>query len=126
AAAFQIGGVRPASSQSRKQQAGMAEQTGKPLFTTPSPEPGKDFARYHGERFLSTFARVGIRPEEIHWLRHLYGSGKLDQEIELVLRNADIVRRVYAEVSNVRKDSRWLPAGVICDGWGRVGQRPAH
>jgi lysyl-tRNA synthetase class 1 len=118
---FTIDDVDPMDSQSMKQQPGMGEQMGKPLFKIPSPEPGKDFARYHGERFLSTFARVGIRPEEVHWLRDLYGSGKLDHEIELVLRNADIVRRVYAEVSNVRKDASWLPVWVICENCGRIG-----
>jgi len=108
-------------SQSMKQQAGMADFMGKPFFKIPSPEPGKDFARYHAEGFLSTFQRLGIHPEEIHWLRDLYGSGALDKEIDLVLRNADVVRRVYAEVSNVQKDESWLPVWVICENCGRIG-----
>jgi lysyl-tRNA synthetase class 1 len=118
---FTIDDFDPMDSQSMKQQAGMAEHMGKPLFKIPSPEPGKDFARYHAERFLSTFERVGIHPQEIHWLRDLYGSGKLDHEIELVLRNADEVRRIYAEVSNVQKDPSWLPVWVICENCGRIG-----
>ena len=118
---FTIDDFDPMDSQSMKEQAGMAEHMAKPFFKIPSPEPGKDFARYHAERFLSTFGRVGIHPEEIHWLRDLYGSGKLDHEIELVLRNADAVRRIYAEVSHVRKDSSWLPVWVICDNCGRIG-----
>ncbi|HEY8807635.1 MAG TPA: lysine--tRNA ligase [Candidatus Limnocylindria bacterium] len=118
---FTIDDFDPMDSASMKQQAGMAEQMGKPLFKIPSPEPGKDFARYHAERFLSTFERVGIHPQEIHWLRDLYGSGKLDHEIELVLKNAEEVRRVYAEVSNVQKDKSWLPVWVICQNCGRIG-----
>ena len=118
---FTIDDYDPMDSQSMKQQSGMAEHMGKPFFKIPSPEPGKDFARYHAERFLSTFERVGIHPEEIHWLRDLYGSGKLDHEIDLVLRNADVVRRVYAEVSNVQKDPSWLPVWVICENCGRIG-----
>src|SRR5438132_3018971 len=118
---FTIDDFDPMDSASMKQQAGMAEQMGKPLFKIPSPEPGKDFARYHAERFLSTFERVGIHPQEIHYLRDLYGSGKLDREIDLVLRNADVVRRVYAEVSNVQKDASWLPVSVICESCGRIG-----
>jgi lysyl-tRNA synthetase class 1 len=118
---FTIDDFDPMDSQSMKQQSGMAEHMGKPFFKIPSPEPGKDFARYHAERFLSTFERVGIHPQEIHWLRDLYGSGKLDHEIELVLKNADVVRRVYAEVSNVQKDSSWLPVWVICENCGRIG-----
>lgn len=118
---FTIDDFDPMDSQSMKQQAGMAEHMGKPFFKIPSPEPGTDFARYHAERFLSTFERVGIHPQEVHWLRDLYGSGKLDHEIELVLRNADAVRRIYAEVSNVQKDSSWLPVWVICENCGRIG-----
>jgi len=118
---FTIDDFDPMDSASMKQQAGMGEQMGKPLFKIPSPEPGKDFARYHAERFLSTFERVGIHPQEIHWLRDLYGSGKLDHEIELVLKNADTVRRVYAEVSHVQKDQSWLPVWVICENCGKIG-----
>jgi lysyl-tRNA synthetase, class I len=118
---FTIDDFDPMDSQSMKQQAGMAEHMGKPFFKIPSPEAGKDFARYHAERFLSTFERVGIHPQEIHWLRDLYGSGELDHEIALVLGNADVVRRVYAEVSNVQKDESWLPVWVICENCGRIG-----
>jgi lysyl-tRNA synthetase class 1 len=118
---FTIDDFDPMDSATMKLQAGMAEHMGKPLFKIPSPEPGKDFARYHAERFLSTFERVGIRPEEIHWLRDLYGSGALDGEIDLVLRNADVVRRVYAEISNVQKDPDWLPVWIICEQCGKIG-----
>jgi lysyl-tRNA synthetase, class I len=118
---FTIDDFDPMDSASMKQQAGMAEQMGKPFYKIPSPEPGKDFARYHAERFLSTFERVGIHPQEIRWLRDLYGSGNLDHEIELVLKNADAVRRIYAEVSNVQKDASWLPVWVICENCGKIG-----
>jgi lysyl-tRNA synthetase class 1 len=118
---FTIDDYDPMDSQSMKLQAGMAEHMGKPFFKIPSPEPGKDFATYHAEQFLSTFGHVGIHPQEIHRLRDLYGSGKLDHEIDLVLRNADAVRRVYAEVSNVVKDESWLPVWVICENCGRIG-----
>ena len=122
---FTIDDFDPMDSQSITQQVGMAEHMGKPLFKIPSPEPGKDFARYHAERFLATFDHVGIHPEEIHWLRDLYGSGALDGEIDLVLRNADVVRRVYAEVSNVTKDPSWLPVWVICENCGKIGTTQA-
>ena len=120
---FTIDDYDPMDSQSMRQQSGMAEHMGKPFFRIPSPDPAaaNDFARYHADRFLSTFARVGIRPEEIHWLRDLYGSGELDHEIDLVLNNAAEVRRVYAEVSNVQKDAGWLPVWVICENCGRIG-----
>src|SRR5258708_9368844 len=64
---FTIDDFDPMDSPSMKQQAGMAEQMCKPLLQIPSPEPGKDFARYHAERFLSPFDRVRITPHEIPW-----------------------------------------------------------
>ena len=120
---FTIDDYDPMDSQSMRDQAGMAEHMGKPFATIPSPDPtvASDFARYHADRFLSTFERLGIHPEEIHWLRDLYRSGALDGEIDLVLRNADTVRRIYAEVSNVKKDPSWLPVWVICENCGRIG-----
>ncbi|HLB03852.1 MAG TPA: hypothetical protein VJK66_02430, partial [Gaiellaceae bacterium] len=54
---FTIDDYDPMDSQAMRAQEGMAEQMGKPLCAIPSPEPGhSDFARYHAERFLRTFA----------------------------------------------------------------------
>ncbi|MBI2773689.1 MAG: lysine--tRNA ligase [Chloroflexi bacterium] len=123
---FTIDDYDPMDSQAMRQREDMAAHMGKPLFAIPAPEGTGDFARYHAERFLATFAALGIRPEGIHWLRELYRSGALDRQIDLVLRNADVIRRVYAEVSNVVKDERWLPIGVICEVCGRLGTTYAH
>lgn len=120
---FTIDDFDPMDSQSMRQQAGMAEHMGKPFARIPSPDPAvaSDFARYHADRFLATFERIGIRPQEIHWLRDLYGDGALDHEIDLVLRHADTVRRVYATVSNVQKEADWLPVWVVCESCGKIG-----
>ncbi len=119
---FTIDDYDPMDSQSMRQREGMAVQMGRPLCAIPSPDPSaSDFARYHAQRFLSTFQTLGVRPEEIHWLRDLYRSGALDGEIDLVLRNADTIRRIYAEVANVRKDEHWLPIAVVCERCGRLG-----
>jgi len=124
---FTIDDYDPMDSASMKQKAGMAEQMGKPLCDIPSPEPGaSDFARYHAERYLATFAALGIRPQEIHWMRELYRKGALDGQIDLVLRNAAIIREIYARVANVIKDERWLPIGVICENCGRLGTTEAY
>jgi len=113
----------PMDSQSMRQQAGMAEHMGKPFARVPSPDPAvaSDFARYHATRFLATFERIGIRPQELHWLRDLYGEGKLDHEIDLVLRQAHTVREIYAKVSNVQKEADWLPVWVVCERCGKIG-----
>ena len=120
---FTIDDYDPMDSQTMREQAGFAEHMGKPFANIPSPDPAvaSDFARYHAGRFLATFDRIGIHPEELHWLRDLYRQGKLDRQIDLVLRHADVVRRIYAEVSNVRKDERWMPVWVICENCGRIG-----
>src|SRR6266508_4595859 len=124
---FTIDDYDPMDSASMKLVAGMAEHMGKPLCAIPSPDPAySDFARYNADRYLATFALLGIRPEEVHWLRDLYRSGALDRQIDLVLRNAATIRRIYAEVANVKKDDRWLPIAVICESCGRIGTTAAH
>ena len=125
---FTIDDFDPMDSQSMRQQEGMAQHMGKPLCEIPSPDPNEasDFAKYHGTRYLETFATLGIRPEEIRWMRDLYRSGALDKQIDLVLRNAETIREIYARVANVIKDDRWLPIGVVCESCGRLGTTFAH
>ncbi|HEV8655837.1 MAG TPA: lysine--tRNA ligase [Candidatus Limnocylindria bacterium] len=120
---FTIDDYDPMDSQSLKEKAAWAEHMGKPFANIPSPEPSaaSDFARYYASRFLATFGGLGIRPEEIHWMRDLYRSGQLDGQIDLVLRNAATIREIYARVANVKKDERWLPIGVICENCRRLG-----
>ncbi|HEV8669967.1 MAG TPA: lysine--tRNA ligase [Candidatus Limnocylindria bacterium] len=120
---FTIDDYDPMDSQSLKEKAAWAEHMGKPFAHIPSPEPSvaSDFARYHASAYLDTFATLGIRPEETHWMRDLYGTGELDRQIDLVLRNAATIRDVYERVSHVKKDERWLPIGVICENCGRLG-----
>jgi lysyl-tRNA synthetase, class I len=120
---FTIDDYDPMDSQSLKEKAAWAEHMGRPFAHIPSPEPSlaPDFARYHATAYLATFGTLGIRPEEVHWLRDLYGNGDLDQQIDLVLRNAATIREVYERVSHVTKDERWLPIGVICESCGRLG-----
>jgi len=124
---FTIDDYDPMDSASMKQKAGMAEQMGKPLCAIPSPDPSaSDFARYHAERYLATFAVLGIRPQEIHWMRELYRSGQLDTQIDLALRNAAKIREIYERIANVRHSDRWLPVAVICENCGRLGTTEAY
>ena len=120
---FTIDDYDPMDSQSVKENAAWAEHMGKPFAHIPSPEPSvaSDFARYHASAYLDTFATLGIRPEEIHWMRDLYRKGELDKQIDLVLRNAATIRDIYERISHVTKDERWLPIGVICENCGRLG-----
>ena len=124
---FTIDDYDPMDSQSMKVKAGMAEHMGKPFAAIPSPDPAfSDFAKLHATHFLETFTQLGIRPQEIHWMRDLYRVGELDTQIDLVLRNAATIREIYARVANVQKDERWLPIGVICENCGRLGTTEAY
>jgi lysyl-tRNA synthetase class 1 len=112
----------PMDAASMRLQAGMAEHMGKPLCAIPSPDPSvaPDFAEYHASRFITLFARLGITPE-FHRMRDLYGSGALDRQIEIVLRNAETIRQIHKRVANVDHPEGWLPISVICENCGRIG-----
>ena len=120
---FTIDDYDPMDSQSMREQAGMAQHMGKPFFRIPSPDPAAapDYARYHAGRYLALFADLGIKPDEIHWMRDLYGSGALDTQIDLVLRNAEAIRAIHKRVAGVDHPEGWLPISVICESCGRIG-----
>lgn len=98
----------------------LAPHMGKPLWSIPAPDGGDDFAWYHAQRYIGTFAGLGIRPE-FYRGRDRYRAGAFDAAIDLVLRRADVVRRVYREVAKVKRPDDWLPIQVICESCGRVG-----
>jgi len=99
---FTIDDYDPMDSQSMKAKAGMAEHMGKPFAHIPSPEPSaaSDFARYHASAYLETFETLGIRPEEIHWMRDLYGKGELDTQSSF--------RRIAQQLSDSEIEGRGL------------------
>jgi len=119
---YTIDDYDPMDAASMRLQAGMAEHMGKPLFAIPSPDPSvaSDFAEYHASRFIALFAGLGITPE-FHRMRDLYGSGALDRQIDLVLRNAEAIRQIHQRVANVDHPAGWLPISVICENCGRIG-----
>ena len=98
----------------------LAPHMGKPLWTIPAPDGSGDFGWYHAQRYIGTFAGLGIRPE-FYRGRDMYREGRFDRSIDLVLRRADRVRQVYREVANVKRPDDWLPIQVICENCGRVG-----
>ncbi len=98
----------------------LAPHMGKPLWSIPAPDGGPDFAWYHAQRYIGTFAGLGIRPT-FYRGRDLYREGRFDRSIDLALRRADVVRRVYREVANVKRPDDWLPIQIVCENCGRVG-----
>ncbi|MDP9265726.1 MAG: lysine--tRNA ligase [Chloroflexota bacterium] len=118
---YGIDDMDPMDAQSMRSSEAMAANMGRPLCAIPSPDPSaSDYAAYHSSRFLSTFADLGIHPE-VYRMRDLYRDGRLDGQIDLVLRRADRVREVYRAVARVVRPDDWLPLQVICENCGRVG-----
>jgi len=95
---------------------------GAPLCNTPPPPGSKatDMAEHFISEFFSVFAELGIRPE-FYRMRDIYRSGKFNPAIDTILRRADVVRRIYKEVSGSERADNWHPFQVICENCGRIG-----
>ncbi|MBI4662296.1 MAG: lysine--tRNA ligase [Verrucomicrobia bacterium] len=95
---------------------------GAPLCNTPPPPGSKatDMADHYISEFFSVFGELGIRPE-FYRMRDIYRSGRFDEAIDAILRKADVVRRIYKEVSGAERAEDWHPFQVICEQCGRIG-----
>lgn len=95
---------------------------GAPLCNTPPPPGSKatDMADHYISEFFSVFGELGIRPE-FYRMRDIYRSGKLNEAIDAILRQADVVSRIYKEVSGAERANDWHPFQVICEKCGRIG-----
>lgn len=95
---------------------------GTPLCNVPPP-PGSaasDMAEHYIQEFFSVFRELGVQTENYR-MRDVYRSGRFNEAIDVVLRNAETVRRVYLEVSGSSRSSHWYPFQVICEKCGRIG-----
>jgi lysyl-tRNA synthetase class 1 len=95
---------------------------GAPLCNTPPP-PGSaatDMADHYITEFFSVFGELGIQPE-FYRMREIYRSGKFNEAIDAILRQADVVRRIYKKVSGSERAEDWHPFQTICERCGRVG-----
>jgi lysyl-tRNA synthetase class 1 len=77
-------------------------------------------ADHYISEFFSVFGELGIRPE-FYRMRDIYRSGKFNEAIDAILRKADVVRRIYKEVSGSERPDHWHPFQVVCEKCGRVG-----
>ena len=77
-------------------------------------------AEHYIAEFWGVFADLGIRPE-FYRMRDIYRSGQFNEAIDVILRHADVVRRIYKEVSGSERSEKWHPFQVVCENCGRVG-----
>ena len=123
---YTIDDYDPMDSQTMRANEAMAQHMGKPFCNIPSPDPSAtDFADFHAKRFIATFADLGIKPEFFR-MRELYREGRLDGQMDLVLRNAETIRGIHERIASVKHPEGWLPISVICERCGRLGTTFAH
>ena len=98
-------------------------EMGRPLAHIPDQEADghASYARHHAQRFIDTFAGLGVFPDRYYWMSEHYAAGDMDLFIRTALDRAATVRAVYQRVANVRHPDTWHPVSVICPNCGRVG-----
>jgi lysyl-tRNA synthetase, class I len=98
-------------------------EMGRPLAHIPDQENDghASYARHHAQRFIDTFAGLGVLPDRYYWMSEHYAAGDMDPYIRIALDKAAVVREVYRRVANVRHPGTWHPVSVICPSCGRVG-----
>ncbi|MGH9028288.1 MAG: lysine--tRNA ligase, partial [Acidimicrobiales bacterium] len=95
---------------------------GQPLCNVPSP-PGSaaaDFAEHYISEFFDVFVELGVGAETYR-MRDVYRSGQFNDSIDILIRNADAVRRIDQEVSGAKRPPDWIPFQPVCEQCGRIG-----
>jgi lysyl-tRNA synthetase class 1 len=91
------------------------------LCDIPAPrgEENINYADYYMKEFQEVFQRLGILPK-MYKMSELYRAGKLDEVIDIVLRNPQKIHEIYLKVSGSRKPSSWYPFNVKCEQCGKI------
>src|SRR5258708_5956205 len=45
----------------------------------------------------------------------------MNEVIRTALQKADVIRRIYKDVSGSQRDEKWLPLSVVCENCGKIG-----
>jgi lysyl-tRNA synthetase, class I len=95
---------------------------GLPLCNIPAPANSKatDLADHYISEFLGIFPELGVGAQ-VYRMRDIYRSGRFNAAIDAILKKADVVRRIYAKVSNAVRPDDWHPFQVICERCGKIG-----
>ncbi len=95
---------------------------GTPLCNVPPP-PGSSFSdisEHYIQDFFSVFKDLHVSAETYR-LRDIYRSGRFNEVIEDILKNAEVVRAIYKEISGATRPDKWYPFQVVCEECGRIG-----
>jgi lysyl-tRNA synthetase class 1 len=95
---------------------------GQPLCNVPAPpgSPATDVAEHFIGEFFDIFTELGVETERYR-MRDIYRAGKFNEVIDVILRNAAVVRKIYKEVSGSARPDNWYPFQVVCEQCGRIG-----
>ena len=99
---------------------------GWPLCNTPAPCGAEgDMADFYMREFFAVFDELGVKVDRYR-MRDVYRAGEFNEPIDMILRNAEKVRRVYKEVSGAERPEHWFPFQVICEKCGCIGTTEVH
>ena len=98
------------------------EHLGKPLCNVPAPPDSaySDVAEHFIQDFFSVFEDLHIEAEKYR-MRDVYREGRFNDVIDAILRQADVVRGVYKDVSKSSRPGDWHPFQAVCEQCGRIG-----
>lgn len=98
------------------------QHMGKQLHKIPSPDPSvaPNFAEYYAKEYIEAILEAGFTPE-FYRGSELYLSGKMNDAIRMTLEKADVVRKIYKEVSNAQKPDDWFALNTVCENCGKIG-----
>lgn len=100
----------------------LKEYMGQPLCNIPAPKGSNasDLADHYISEFLEIFDELGVGAN-VYRMRDIYRSGKFNEAIDIILKKADVVRRLYAEISNAERPADWHPFQVVCEKCRKIG-----
>src|SRR3989344_2038524 len=94
---------------------------GRPLKDVPATtKEFPNFAEQVADEFIKVINRNGFKPE-LYRLYPQYAEGKFNEVIDLALKNAGQIRKIYREISGSIKPDDWYPLQVVCQKCGRIG-----
>ncbi|MBY0538965.1 lysine--tRNA ligase [Patescibacteria group bacterium] len=98
------------------------QHMGKPLYNIPSPEPdvAPNFAEYYAKEYIDAIHDAGFTPV-FYRSSELYLAGKMNDAIRISLEKADVIRKIYKEISGADRPSDWHALSVVCENCGKIG-----